>query len=80
MSWDVPTGDKCPKCGEALVKTAQGNVKCSGKDCSYRVKTEKPKTAGKSKPQFEEDCDAPPLMDEPDYSGGYIFEGTQDEY
>ena len=80
MSWDVPTGDKCPKCGEALVKTAQGNVKCSGKDCSYRVKTEKPKTAGKSKPQFEEDFDAPPLMDEPDYSGGYIFEGTQDEY
>ncbi|MBR7186448.1 MAG: type I DNA topoisomerase [Clostridia bacterium] len=37
MSWDIPTGDKCPKCGGALVKTARGTVKCSGRECSYKV-------------------------------------------
>ncbi len=41
MSWDVPTGDKCPNCGGALVKTARGNVRCSNRDCSYKVPSEK---------------------------------------
>lgn len=34
LSWDVPTGDKCPICGKFLVK--KGNkIKCSDKSCSY---------------------------------------------
>ena len=82
MSWDIPTGDKCPECGEALVNTARGNIKCSGKDCSYRVKVEKPKTEKKKAsktPVFEEDFSAPPLMDEPpELGGGYIYLG--DDY
>ena len=84
MSWDIPTGDKCPDCGEPIVKTARGSVKCSNKDCSYRVKTEKTeKTEKKQKSArtipLAEDFDAPPLMDEPPESGGYIFEGIEDE-
>ncbi len=37
MSWDSPTGEKCPTCGSPIVKTARGTVKCSNKSCSYRV-------------------------------------------
>ena len=34
LSWDIPTGDKCPKCGKFLVK--KGNkIKCSDKGCDY---------------------------------------------
>ncbi|MBQ3220474.1 MAG: type I DNA topoisomerase [Clostridia bacterium] len=77
MSWDIPTGDKCPDCQSALVETARGNVKCSNKDCSYRVKkegaskrvkadkTEKRSVAG----DFADGFEAPPLMDEPMYFG-----------
>ena len=36
MSWDIPTGKKCEKCGSALVKTARGTVKCSNKECDYK--------------------------------------------
>ena len=36
MSWDEPTGEKCPLCGEAIIKTKKGVLKCSNKDCSYR--------------------------------------------
>ena len=75
MSWDIPTGDKCPDCGGAIVKTARGSVKCDNKDCSYRVKTEKTDR----KIPLAEDFDAPLLMDEPPESGGYIFEGIEDE-
>lgn len=36
LSWDVPTGDKCPKCGKFLVK--KGNkIKCSEKTCDYSI-------------------------------------------
>lgn len=36
LSWDIPTGDKCPKCGKFLIK--RGNtVKCSEKTCDYSV-------------------------------------------
>ena len=82
MSWDIPTGDKCPDCGQAIVKTARGNVKCSNKDCSYRVKTEKTEKTQKSARTIplEEDFEAPPLMDEPPVSGGYVFEGLEDEF
>ena len=79
MSWDVPTGDLCPDCQQPLVKTAGGGVKCSNKDCSYRVKGEKTEQTRKYTPAFAEDFEAPPLMDEPDFSGGYIFEGLDDE-
>lgn len=40
MSWDKPTGKKCPLCSSPLVETAKGNVKCSSKTCRY--KEEKP--------------------------------------
>ncbi len=73
MSWDVPTGEKCPECQGPLVKTARGNVKCGNKDCSYRVKTEKSENPKKAI-AFDDDFEAPPLMDEP-----YIFEGVTDE-
>lgn len=36
MSWDLPTGKKCPKCGAPVVKTKRGVVRCSGKDCDYK--------------------------------------------
>ncbi len=36
LSWDIPTGDKCPRCGKFLIK--RGNkIKCSEKDCGYSV-------------------------------------------
>ena len=34
MSWDIPTGEKCPVCGEYLVKVGK-KVKCSNKTCKY---------------------------------------------
>lgn len=73
MSWDIPTGDRCPECGQPLVKTARGTVKCSNKECGYKVKPEKTeKEAGKADsasrnvPADGPD-DVPPLMDEPYY-------------
>jgi len=73
MSWDVPTGEKCPECNAPLVQTARGNVKCNNKDCSYRLKTEKEATTEKKAkdfvPQLEDDFTPPPLMDEPRYTG-----------
>ena len=79
MSWDIPTGEKCPECNEALVSTARGNIKCSNKDCSYKVRTEKPKTEEK---QTDGKLDEPPYPEEPVYDvdgGGYIFSGYDDE-
>ena len=78
MSWDIPTGDKCPECAQALVLTARGNIKCSNKDCSYKVRVEKPKTA---KPEFKEGFDEPPYPEEPVYDegGGFIFTDYDDE-
>ncbi|MGN0817354.1 MAG: type I DNA topoisomerase [Candidatus Coproplasma sp.] len=34
LSWDVPTGGKCPKCGKFLIKKGK-LIKCSDKDCDY---------------------------------------------
>ena len=70
MSWDVPTGDKCPECNSALVSTARGNIKCSNKDCSYKIKTEKSESKSTKKGgkiELKEDFEAPLLMDEPQY-------------
>ena len=63
MSWDIPTGEKCPECQNALVKYSRG-VKCSNKDCAYKIvdKTEKPKNS----PQMQDDFTPPPL-EEPYY-------------
>lgn len=37
MSWDMPTGEKCPKCDTYLVVTKDGkNIKCTNKDCDYQ--------------------------------------------
>ena len=35
MSWDIPTGAKCPVCGSPIVKTPKGVEKCSQKGCAY---------------------------------------------
>ncbi len=70
MSWDIPTGEKCPTCQSPMIQTARGNVKCSNKDCGYKVKSEtSEKTPVKKtkKPVMQEDFDAPPLLDEPIY-------------
>ncbi len=41
MSWDVPTGEKCPKCGAALIRSPRGVVKCSDRSCTYRAPKKK---------------------------------------
>ncbi len=82
MSWDIPTGDRCEKCGSPLVKTARGNVKCSNRECIEKDRAEakaaraaqKPtkgaKAAKKTSPvEFDDAFEAPPLMDEPQYFG-----------
>ena len=33
--WDMPTGEKCPKCDSLLVKNRFNKVKCSNKECDY---------------------------------------------
>ena len=70
MSWDIPTGERCDVCGEAMVKVA-GKTTCSNKDCKNYIppkRTEsKPK---KSVTKLKEGESAPPpLMDEPVYFG-----------
>ena len=34
LSWDVPTGEKCPICGNFLIRRGK-NIKCSSKECNY---------------------------------------------
>lgn len=37
MSWDIPTGKSCPKCGKYLIYGKDGkSVRCSNKDCNYK--------------------------------------------
>ena len=36
LSWDVPTGTKCPTCGAYLIRKGK-TIKCSAKDCNYSV-------------------------------------------
>lgn len=35
--WDKPTGEKCPKCDSLLAQTKRGQIKCSNKECDYKV-------------------------------------------
>ena len=77
LSWDIPTGKKCPKCGSAIVQTARGYIRCSNKDCDYKegkANTNGGNNGGENAapkktytPLQSEDFDAPPLMDEPIY-------------
>ena len=68
MSWDVPTGEKCPQCSSAMVQTLRGGSKCSNKDCDYRVKgTAAPKSAKGKGVAMADDFTPPPLLDEPQY-------------
>jgi hypothetical protein len=82
MSWDGPTGDKCPECQNPLVSTTRGGIKCSNKDCSYKIKVENPEK-GKKAVDFDDDF-VPPLLDEPQYftyedeDAGYFPEGFED--
>ena len=36
LSWDIPTGDKCPTCGKFLIKRGD-KIKCSEKTCNYEI-------------------------------------------
>ncbi len=77
MSWDVPTGEKCPTCNQALVKTARGGVRCSNKDCDYKIKgKEAPKAA-----EMEDDFLPPPIDEAPVYDNyvGYFPPDYTDE-
>ena len=68
MSWDVPTGEKCPQCSNAMVQTLRGGSKCSNKDCDYRIKgTAAPKSAKGNGVVMADDFTPPPLLDEPQY-------------
>ncbi|MCD8372299.1 MAG: DNA topoisomerase, partial [Clostridia bacterium] len=35
LSWDVPTGEKCPECGKGFLVKKNGEIKCSQKTCNY---------------------------------------------
>ncbi len=35
LSWDVPTGDKCPKCGKGFIVKHGKSLVCSQKECDY---------------------------------------------
>jgi len=35
--WDKPTGEICPKCKSLLITTKRGQIKCSNKECGYKV-------------------------------------------
>ncbi|MBR2375489.1 MAG: type I DNA topoisomerase [Clostridia bacterium] len=84
MSWDIPTGEKCPECGNALVSTARGGIKCNNKDCKYRVKGEEKPKKKAATVQLADGFEAPPLMEEPQYfdyddeTAGYFPEGLED--
>lgn len=70
LSWDIPTGKKCPECGSAIIQTARGYIRCSNKDCKYKegkTQTGEKTTHAASTPLQSPDFDAPPLMDEPIY-------------
>lgn len=39
VAWDQPIDERCPTCGNILVKTVRGLVKCSDKTCRWRKET-----------------------------------------
>ena len=36
VSWEIPTGEMCPTCGQYLI-TKDGVIKCSDKKCNYTI-------------------------------------------
>lgn len=36
--WEKPIGQTCPKCQSLLVKTKKGEIKCSNKECDFKLK------------------------------------------
>ena len=76
MSWDVPTGDKCPDCGSALVKMGRSGVKCSNRECSYKINGKADK-GGAQKGNDADDFAPPFLMEEPIF---LHYEGGEDEF
>lgn len=49
MSWDKPTGKKCPKCGSPVIITPRGTVKCSSRECDYKEAIKKAPQAAEKK-------------------------------
>lgn len=41
MTWDVPTEEKCPKCGKSLFKSRGGMLTCLDENCGYKTKAKK---------------------------------------
>lgn len=35
--WNKPTGEKCPRCESLLIEAGKRTVKCSNKECGYKV-------------------------------------------
>jgi len=35
--WDKPTSEKCPKCDSLLIETKRKQVRCSNKECDYKI-------------------------------------------
>ena len=35
--WDKPTKEKCPKCNSILVENKRKQIKCSNKECNYKL-------------------------------------------
>ena len=35
--WDKPTGEKCPKCDSLLIETKRKQIKCSNKECNFKI-------------------------------------------
>ena len=74
MSWDVPTGDKCPECQNFLIKAPRGGVKCSNKDCAYKIQGNKKQKAFETEEDF-----TPPPLEEPYYDDYYDNYNYNDE-
>lgn len=46
LSWDIPTGEKCPKCGKGYLVKKGNEIKCSQKGCDYSVPAPAPAPEG----------------------------------
>lgn len=50
LSWDIPTGEKCPKCGKGYLVKKDNEIKCSQKGCDYSVPAPAPEGVQAEKP------------------------------
>lgn len=51
LSWDVPTGEKCPKCGKGYLVKKGKEIRCSEKSCDYSAPAPEEKQENKGKEQ-----------------------------